>query len=190
MKNLYKVYLLFSLFIALGFNGISQTKLKFGHINSQKIMAEMPEYKSIETTIQAESTKLEKQLTDMREEFQRLVDEYQKSSSTLSSTDRAQKEKDLGERSQKVQNFYTTAQQSLETKAKALHEPVVAKLQAAIESVGEEGGFIYIFEVEPGLPVYFSTQSVDVSSLVLAKLAPKVVASPAASTPAPVKSVK
>lgn len=185
MKKSFKVSLLFSLFVLVSFNVMSQSKLKFGHINSQQILEAMPDFKAIQTTIQSESTKMEKQLTDLREEFQKSVQEYQSTSASLSAEDRAAKEKELSARSEKVQNFYTVAQQTLEAKAKSLQAPVIAKLQAAIEAVGQEGGFLYIFEVNPGLPVFYSAQSVDVSPLVKAKVIPVVKAPVASATPAP-----
>lgn len=183
MKNLYKVSLLLLLITSSGFNAMSQTKLKFGHINSRKVMMEMPEYKAAEALIQAETAKMEKQLTDMKEAFQKQVEVYQKTANTLSNADRSQKEAELAERSQKVQAFIGTAQQILDKKSKDLQEPVSAKLAGAVEDVGMEGGFLYIFEVEPGLPVYHSAQSVDVALLVKAKLEAKAIKTLPASAP-------
>lgn len=172
MKKLFYIPLLVTFLFASSAIVKAQSSLKFGHINSQKVILEMPEYAANEKAIKDETAKLEKQLTDMRESFQALVGEYQQVAQTLSAEERSAREANLGERSQKIQNFYQTAQQSLEAKAKALQEPLMAKLQKAINAVGEEKGLLYIFEVEPGLPVYFSTKSVDVTEFVKVKLAP------------------
>ncbi|MBP8849347.1 MAG: OmpH family outer membrane protein [Breznakibacter sp.] len=181
MTKLFYIPLLVTLLFASSATLCAQSSLKFGHIISQKVILEMPEYAANEKAIKDETTKLEKQLTDMREAFQTLVGEYQQVAQTLSAEERSAREANLGERSKKIQDFYQTAQQSLEAKAKALQEPLMAKLQKAISAVGEEKGLLYIFEVEPGLPVYFSTKSVDVTELVKAKLAPST---PAAVSPA------
>lgn len=178
MKKLFYIPLLAMLLFASSANIIAQSSLKFGHINSQKVIHEMPEYAANEKAIMDETSKLEKQLTDMREAFQTLVGEYQQVAQTLSADERSAREQNLGERSKKIQDFYQTAQQSLEAKAKALQEPLMVKVQNAINAVGEEKGFLYIFEVEPGLPVYFSSKSVDITEFVKAKLTP---ATPAAS---------
>lgn len=171
MKNRFYLPLMVTILFAVTSGIVAQSSLKFGHINSQKVVLEMPEYAANEKAIKDETAKLEKQLTDMREAFQTLVGEYQQVSASLSAEDRAAREANLGERSQKIQNFYQTAQQSLEAKAKGLQEPLMAKLQKAITAVGEENDILYIFEVEPGVPVYFSPKSIDVTPLVKAKLA-------------------
>jgi outer membrane protein len=44
------------------------------------------------------------------------------------------------------------------------------KLRDAIEEIGEEGGFIYIFAENSGATVYQSDQSIDVTEQVKNKL--------------------
>ena len=183
MKKLYRVSLLLFIIGVSSVNLIAQTKAKFGHINTRAVMKEMAEYKTAEATIQSETAKMEKQLTDMKETFQKQIEAYQKATNTMTSQERAAKEAELGERSQKVQAFIGSAQQTLEKRSHELEAPVAAKLQAAITAVGEDGGFLYIFEVGPGLPVYHSSQSVDVTSLVNAKLAASTAVKAAVTAP-------
>lgn len=170
MKKRYLLVFSLSLLISFTCSVAAQSNLKFGHVNSQKIIESLPEYKAIEVTMQQETGKMEKQLTDMREEFQRSVNDYQQKAATLSDSERQQTEASLAERSQKVQNFYKLAQEALESKSRNLQEPIIAKYQSAVQLVGDEGGFIYIFEVDPGMPVFRSAKSIDVSELVKAKL--------------------
>ena len=191
MKKRYLIVFSLFLLIFISFDLEAQNNLKFGHVNSQRIIESLPEFKAIEVTIQQETGNMEKQLTDMREEFQRSVNEYQQNAATMSESVRQQTEASLGERSQKIQNFYKLAQESLDTKSRNLQEPIIAKYRSAVEAVGEEGGFIYIFEVDPGMPVFRSVKSIDVSELVKAKLIKPTTANTAVAAPkSEVKVVK
>lgn len=144
--------------------------LKFGHIDVEAVVAEMPEYKNIQTVLDAETTKLESQFTTMREELGKLEADYQQKAAKLNPGEREAKERELTEMQQKVQAFFQNAQQSLQQKNQEMQMPVWDKLNKAIDAVGEEGGFMYIFEVKSGLTLYHSKQSVDITSLVKTKL--------------------
>ena len=65
MRLIKQLFIGLSLLIATATT--AQTNLKFGHVNTQAILQEMPELKSVEDQLQAEYDKLEKQLTDMQE---------------------------------------------------------------------------------------------------------------------------
>jgi outer membrane protein len=150
----------------------AQSKLKFGHINSQAILQAMPELKTIESTLEAEYTKLENQLTDMQEALKTIQQDYvsRMQTNSLSGEERANMEKQIQEGNQKVQGFYMQSQQSLKAKEKELKMPLLDKVSNAIQEVGAENGFLYIFEEVGGLTVYKSTKSIDVAPLVKTKL--------------------
>jgi outer membrane protein len=97
-------------------------------------------------------------------------EEYMKLVKTMSAEERAQREDELTQMNQRVQNFYTLAQQLLQSKEQELKAPLLRKVETAIQEVGEENGFLYIFEVTSGVPVFRSAKSVDVNPLVKAKL--------------------
>lgn len=143
---------------------------KFGHVDVESVLMEMPEYKNIQTVLEQETGKLEDQFTTMREELGKLETNYQQTAQSLTDTERQTKESELMAMQQKVQTFYSNAQQSLQQKNQELQMPVLEKLMKAIQTVGDEGEFLYIFEVKSGLTLYQSSQSVDVAPLVKTKL--------------------
>ncbi|TLX76927.1 OmpH family outer membrane protein [Labilibacter sediminis] len=150
----------------------AQSNLKFGHVNTQAIFALLPELKAIDEQLQAEYTTLEKQLTDMQEALKTLQQEYitGMQSNTLTPEKRTSMETQIQEGNQKVQTFYQQSQQTIQTKEQQLKQPLFEKVSNAIQEVGAENGFLYIFEEVGGLAVYKSAQSVDVSDLVKTKL--------------------
>ena len=135
---------LISFFIFLS-AGVFAQELRFGHANVQEIMQSMPEFKEMQKAMEAEYNKLENQLATMQEEYKKMEQEYIENSKNLGAEQRQQKEQQLMETSQKIQSFYQSTQQKLSQTQQQLQQPVLEKLRDAIQQVGKEGGFIYIF---------------------------------------------
>ncbi|WP_430810683.1 MULTISPECIES: OmpH family outer membrane protein [unclassified Carboxylicivirga] len=148
----------------------AQQPMKFGHINTAEILQAMPELKAVETQMEAEFEAKEGQLMSMQEELKNRQTAYQQTAEGLSAAERSTKEQELMELNQKVQNFYMLSQQQIQAKQNELQAPIIQKLKAAIQEVGDEQGFLYIFETTSRLPVYMSEKSIDVAPLVKAKL--------------------
>ncbi len=146
-------------------------ELKFGHINIQKVVAELPAKIEADKQLQSEAEKLDQNLKVMNEELDAKYTEYMQKRDTLPELIRATKEKEIQEISQRLQNFQMLAQQNLQQKEQQLLQPIVEKVQKAIDEVGAENGFIYIFDISSRVVVYHSEKSVDVENLVKAKLA-------------------
>ena len=157
--------LLFVVVLAYG-----QQPMKFGHINTQEVLNLMPELKVIQTQMENEYKQKEDQLTTMQVDLKAQQDEYVKVAETMTSEARVEKEKSLQEMGKKVQNYYILAQQQLQAREQELKMPIVKKVQTAIQEVGDENGFLYIFETASNMPLYHSEKSVDVAPLVKAKL--------------------
>ncbi len=151
-------------------NSVFAQSLKFGHVDIQDVTTVMPEFKQMQTDLEAEYSKLESQLATMQEDLKKMQEDYMATAQTLSAQAKATQEKDLMERSQKVQAFYRSSQQNLSQKQQEMQAPLMQKLMDAVTMVGKEGGFIYIFEANSGATVFHSDQSVDVTPLVKKKL--------------------
>ncbi|MBN2165509.1 MAG: OmpH family outer membrane protein [Marinilabiliaceae bacterium] len=166
-----KIKLLFvASFIIICFALSAQSTFKFGHINSEEIFTAMPELQEVKKVLDEEYGKHEGNLTTMQEELKKGQEAYIAEAKNMTPEQRATKEKELIEMNQRIQNFYQLAQQQLQEKEQELKAPLIQKLQNAIQQVGNENGFLYIFDSNSGLPVYHSEKSVDVAPLVKAKL--------------------
>ena len=153
----------------------AQSNLKFGHVNTQAILAAMPELKTIDEQLQTEYETLEGQLTDMQEDLQTSQKDYltKLQAGIMTQLERSELETQLEEGQAKVQAFFEQAQSSLQEREQTLKRPLFDKVSNAIKEVGEEKGFLYIFEQTGGLTVYQSEKSIDVADLVKAKLGMK-----------------
>jgi len=160
---------LLSLLLFVGSVAFAQ-QLKFGNVNTQEILMSMPELKEVQTKLESEFKQKENMLTTMQEDLKKQQDEYMKIAESMTPEARATKEQELQSMGQKVQNFYMLAQQQLQAKEQELKTPLLQKVKVAIQEVGDENGFIYIFEVTSGLTLFHSHETVDVTPLVKAKL--------------------
>ena len=167
MKSLYTTVAIMLFICSATF---AQQTMKFGHINSGEILQLMPELKQVKTQMDAEYTEKEAQLKVLQEDLQGKQQAYQQVAQDLSPAERTAKEQEIMEMNQKVQNYYVLSQQQMQAKQNELQAPIVQKLKAAIQEVGDEEGFLYIFELSSRVPVYNSEQSIDIGSMVKVKL--------------------
>ena len=144
--------------------------LKFGHINSQELLTAMPESDSAQAKIESLAGDYEQQLEEMRVELNKKYDDYLTNRDSYTDLIRQTKEADIQEMQQRIQQFEQMAQQDLQQQQQQLIQPVLEKANNAIQEVAEENGFVYIFDISRGNPVYFSDKSTDIISLVRTKL--------------------
>lgn len=146
-------------------------QLNVGYCNTDSIIVKMPEYQTAMAQLEALSAQYRQEIQDLRAEITSKIQNAQANRSTWTQL-RLQKE---AEEIQTMQNsleaYQQEAQQDLMTQERALLEPVVEKLQEAVNSVGTENGYDYILDssVSRGV-VIFRKDSHDISQKVLAKL--------------------
>lgn len=167
MKQLTSILFAFS--ILLSTTAFAQD-LKFGHVNSQELLTQLPERSAAQQEIEAYAKKLEDQQKSMETELNNKYEEYLQQRDTYTDLIRATKEKELQQIQQQITTFNQVAMQDLQQKEAELIKPIIDKVQKAIDEVGKENGFVYIFDLANRTVLYHSTQSVDVAPLVLKKL--------------------
>ena len=144
---------------------------KFGHLNSQEIMSQTPEFIKARGEVEAQAKTYENDLKSMQEELTRKNDEYEKGKSTMNATAQKQKETELQTLYQKIQQAYQDNQQALSKLQQDKMQPITTKLVNAIKAVGDQGKYVYIMDVASGIPYISQTQSKDVTAEVKAQLA-------------------
>ncbi|WP_245327783.1 OmpH family outer membrane protein [Hymenobacter fodinae] len=167
--------------------------LKIGYTSVEYVLSQMPESKQIESQLKDYSTQLKNQLDAKATEFRTKGEAYQKGAATMTDVVRTDKERELQNMQQSIQEFQQNAENSLQQKQQALLKPALDKLQKNIDAVAEENGYTYILNSDGASPVLLhGPKDGDVSDLILKKMgitpgaaqaAPKVTA-PAASTAA------
>ena len=168
MKNLIKL-LVITLFLFSG-TAVNAQNYKFGHINSQELLSLMPERDSAEAKIQQYAKELEGELEIMNVEYNNKFNDYIEKQDVLTPLVKKTKEQELNEFQKRIQDFTTSAEQELQQQQGQLIQPIIMKAEKAIQDVGKENGYIYVFDLSRGAVIYFSEQSEDILPLVKEKL--------------------
>lgn len=144
--------------------------LKFGHINIQELIMSLPEKQRADSVLQNEARILQDRMRTMSEEHERKFREYLAQRETLPELIRATMEREIQDMEQRLQGFQTMAQQSLQQKEMELYQPILEKIQTAVNTVGVEQGLIYIFDTSSQVVLFHSAQSIDCAPFVRRKL--------------------
>ncbi|HBF87808.1 MAG TPA: molecular chaperone Skp [Bacteroidales bacterium] len=169
MKTKFNI-LLIALFLVSAISLNAQNKSKFAHVDSQVLLAAMPERTAAQAKLQEEAKALESELVTMQEEFQAKYNDYLAKRETMTDLGKQSKEGELQDMQTRIQNFQVTAQEMLEKKEAELLQPIIDKAKKAIEEVGKEKGVIYVLDTSVGVVLYFSEESEDILPLVKKKL--------------------
>ena len=144
---------------------------KFGSINSSEVAQLMPEYKTSQTELETLQKQYDEELQYMMSEYSKKIEDYEKQRETLPENIRTRREQEIMESRQKMEEYREDCLNNLNSKNNELMDALIAKLQKAIKEVGEEGGYICIFDVANGVvPFVNSTLTTDVTESVKAKL--------------------
>lgn len=155
--------------LAFGGSAMAQKTIKLGHINSNDLMQIMPGRDTATAQLQKEVEDLQAELESMKKEYETRVNDYLAKKDQLSELIRKTKETDLQAAGARIEEFQNNAQQLLQERQEALLKPIVDRAKAAIEAVGKENGYTYIFDAGVGTLLY-SQDSDDIMPLVKKKL--------------------
>ena len=144
---------------------------KFGHIKTQEILTAMPEYTKAQTDIQTMQKQYEDEMKRVEDEFQKKFAAYQQEQANLPKNIQERRQKELQELSERGMQMQQDAQQQLQQSWMQMLEPIAKKIDDAIKTVGQEGGYVYIIDLNATqIPFVNETLSTDVTGAVKTKL--------------------
>lgn len=144
---------------------------KFAHFDSNAVVSALPEYTTVQNELQTLGKQYEDDLKRTQEEFQKKHDEYEKVRETLLENMRQRREQELQDLAQRYeqmrQDYSESFQKAQAEKIKALTD----KVQAAVKTVAETGGYVYVFDTSMAesmgvnLPFFINTKlSTDITA--------------------------
>ena len=144
---------------------------KFGHIKTQEILTVMPEYTKAQTDIKTMQKQYEDEMKRLTDEIQKKFAAYQQEQANLPKNIQERRQKELQELNERGMQMQQDAQQQLQQSWMQMLEPIAKKIDDAIKAVGQEGGYVYIFDLNATqIPFVNETLSTDVTGAVKAKL--------------------
>ena len=147
----------------LGGTTIAMAQAKIAHIDSQKLLKEMPEMK----TAQAQLQKLEQSYTnDIQasvKEYQKKLEDFQRKVSALTEAQLKEKQAELEKEQRALETMQNnirqaqqTASEEYQTKSQALIEPIMEKAKKAVQKVAKTQGYQYVLDSAAGAGVIVS----------------------------------
>jgi outer membrane protein len=141
---------------------------KFGHLDAQEVLLSLPERAEAQASIESAAGEYETEVARMQSELETKFADYQAKASTWPDAIRQQKERELQQLDAGLQEFGVTIQNDLAQMEQQLLSPMIERVRKAIEDVGKEQGYTYIFDTSTGVTLYNGGD--DVTDLVKTKL--------------------
>jgi outer membrane protein len=175
MNKITKIVLAGGIFLLTSLITNAQVKpFRLGYTNVDYLISLHPDSKKVDADLKAYRASLDKEAESIGKEFQEKYQNYQKGSAMMAEPVRATKEKELMVLQERIQEFQKNAESDLQRKQIELLQPVLDKIQKAIDAIANENGFTYVFNSDAGYgttPVLLHGPEGDnVTDLVLKKL--------------------
>ena len=142
-----------------------------GHVNSQEILSVMPEAATAQLALQSELEMLQETAQTMMQEFEAQQRDFQIKQEEMNDAIKNTKLKELEDLQARILTFEQSAEQSIQMKQAELFEPILTKIQTAIDQVAKEKGYTYIFDIvglQGGL--VYKDDTNDITDMVKSKL--------------------
>ena len=148
------------------------SEIKMGYLNADKILTELDEVRQVQIQLEKEQRKIESEYQNLEMELDSLLRSYEQQKMLMSEERRNKFEKTLTDKQAELQTFQMEKvgpQGEIYRIHDQLMAPVYGKIDEAIQKVGKEEGYDYIFNVVSGGIVYALPQY-DVTDLVIKEL--------------------
>ncbi len=149
----------------------AMTAQKIGHLNSGNILALMPDAAKADSGLVIYRNELVAKGDSagkvFETEYKAFVEAY--NAGTLSQVQIQKRQEDLKKKQEVLQNYSHEIDQRIANLRRQLLQPILAKLDEALDVIGKEGGYQAIFDSSTGNTL-FASESDDVSELVKKKL--------------------
>jgi|TARA_B110000971_G_scaffold38770_1_gene37708 outer membrane protein len=148
MKNL-KSLLLATLMIALPMTA-TFAQSKIAHIDTQKLISEMPEVIAAQKQIQALEKTYANDIENSIKEYTAKAQAYEAEARNQTDIVNQARQNEMQSMQQNIQTYRETATQDLQKKQTEMMRPLYDKAIAAIEKVAAAQGFEYVLDASTG----------------------------------------
>lgn len=124
--------------------------LRIGYTDHEILISNLPEYHDIEQQLASEYESSQKVLQAMLEDFQGQVETYQKRQALLAPSKQAEREAELAEVQQELQQKAADAEQDFAKRQAELLSPVFERVDAAIKKVADEMNLDLVLRIQAG----------------------------------------
>ena len=154
MKQIKTLLLAIALFI--GGTSVMQGQSKVAHINTQDLIAAMPDMKVAQSELDKLGKTYEADIKAMVTEYQNKMKLYEAEATSKTDEENEKRLVEVQTMQQNIQQFQGTAQQEMQKKEIDLLKPITEKAKAAILKVARAQGYDYVLDSTQGGGVIMS----------------------------------
>ncbi len=123
---------------------------KIAHINSEELVAAMPETKAMQDELAKMAQNFDNDYKAQATALQAKLEKYQKEAPSKTDEENAKRQQEVAQLQQKLQLYLKSAQEEMQKKQMDMIKPIIEKAQKAIQDVAKEKGIKYVFDSAPG----------------------------------------
>jgi outer membrane protein len=154
--------------LLIGNLGATDEGVKIGIVDLDQAVTSTKEGKAAREELERKSREAESSLQPMIERYQEMAKEFESKQFVLSDEARFQKQLDLKELRDEIENKQKQLQGQLEVARERLVNPLRTKLAAIVEDVGRSDGFsLIMMRNTPGL--IYAREALDITDKVISK---------------------
>lgn len=124
----------------------TQAQSKVAHINTQELIAAMPEAKAAQAEIETLGKTYQTDIQASITEYQNTVKQYEAEAASKTDEENQKRGLELQEKQQRIQQFRADAQKDLAAKEAELFKPIQEKAMNAINEVAKAQGYQYVLD--------------------------------------------
>lgn len=144
---------------------------RFGWVNSQLIIRQVPGYAAAESTLNAEIAGFRDEVQRMQVALDSMIRAFDQQQIALSPTSRQAKQREIQETQQRIEQRYSELQTQAAERERALVAPLEERVKGVIEGLRAERNLLFIFDVgAPGNNVVAADRSLDLTAVVVQRL--------------------
>ena len=147
MKN-FKTILLIAVF-TLGLGGVANAQ-KMGHIDFEKLVAEMPETKKLGLDMEKLGKTYQDEVEGMAKKLDAKMKKYTQEQNTQTKEINEIRAKEVQQENARYEQLRQTAYQDMQKKKAEGLQPIIEKAQKAIQDVAASKGILYVLDATVG----------------------------------------
>jgi len=156
--------------ICSGFTVLAQ-EIRIGRIDTKAVFDAMPENLRIHQEIDSINAEYQVALSKLESEYQSKVSNFLADKDNLLQSIQEVRMLEIDQLQQRIKNFREVAAKDLQTLQENKMKPIIEKINKAIQTIGDRGGFIYIYDTSQGNILYYSpSKCLDILPMVKAEL--------------------
>lgn len=161
--------LFMALLLALPLSLVAQQRIAV--VNTQEIMAALPDVKAAESKLQELAAKYDADIKQMQDEYRTKAEAFLKERDSLPEAIQTRRQQEVQDIEVRIQQSYQAMQEDLQKQQQTLLAPIQAKVQTSIQRVSDANAVTYV--LEKAMMLAIGKDALDLTDKVIADLGVK-----------------